>query len=115
MSKIYLPVEVSNNNCAFVYDKDTIRVYEEVPRYNATIAYTDYFIHSDYISRTGSTTFGSYGTINYNCLSSTDFSTNAIYRMDISSIVLIAFIFIFGFYYLIRTLLRRLLYGRKIF
>lgn len=115
MSKIYLPVEVTNTNCAYVYDKDTIRVYEEVPRYNATISYTDYFIHSDYITRSGATTFGSYGTINYSCLSTSNFTTNAMYRLDITSIVLIAFIFTFVFYYLIRTLLRRLLYGRKIF
>lgn len=111
---IYLPREINNSNCAYVYDKDTIRVYEEVPRPNATINYTDYFIHSDYITRSGSTTFNAYSNLNYNCLTTSNFTTNAIYRMDITSIVILAFIFTFVFYYLIRTLLRRLLYGRKI-
>ena len=112
---IYLPVEVKNSNCAYMYDKDTIRVYEEVPRYNATINYTDYFINSDYLSRSGATTFGSYGTINYSCISPDKFTTNAIYRLDITNIFILAFILIFFGWFIVRTLLRRLLYGRKIF
>lgn len=114
MSKIYLPVEVENSNCAYVYDKDTIRVYEEVPRQNATINYIDYFINSDYISRTGSTTFNSWGgTISYNCLSPSDFTTSAFYRTDIGSIVIVAFALIFMGWFLISRLYRRLFYGRK--
>lgn len=114
MSKIYLPVEIHSPNCAYVYDKDTIRVYEEVPRQNATINYTDYFINSDYISRTGSTTFGNWTQpLSYACLSSSDFTTSAFYRTDIANIVIVAFALIFMCYYFIRTLLRRLFYGRK--
>lgn len=114
MSKIYLPVEVESTNCAYMYDKDTIRVYEEVPRNNATIAYTDYFINSDYLSRSGYTTFGNYNTFSNTCLSYTNFTTNAMYRLDLAQILIIAFIFTFIFYYMIRTLVRRLFYGRRI-
>lgn len=112
---IYLPDNISDTNCAYVYDSETIRVYEEVPRINSIITYKDYFINSHYIIRTGSTTFGSYNVPNYSCLSSSNFTTNAFYRNDIASIMIVAFILIFMCYYFIRTLLRRLLYGRKIF
>lgn len=112
---IYLPEEINNTMCAYVYDKDTIRVYEEVPRVNSTIAYTDYFINSDYITRTGSTTFGQWSTIGYDCINANNLSTNPIYRVDFVKILVMAFIIIFAVYYLIRTLVRRLTYGRKIF
>lgn len=115
MAKIYLPDSLTSSNCPYVYDKDTIRVYRETPRLNATIDYTDYFIHSDYISRTGSTTFGNYTNINITCLPITDFSTNAIYRTDITNIFICAFIFIFMCWFLVSRIVRRLFYGRKIF
>lgn len=112
---IYLPNNVTNNNCAYVYDSETIRVYDEIPRYNVTINYTDYFINSHYITRSGSTSFGSYNLPTYSCINYSDFTTNAFYRNDLASILIIAFILIFMCYYFIRTLVRRLLYGRKIF
>ena len=114
MTPIYLPDEVLDSNCAYVYDSDTIRVYEEIPYQNSTIDYTDYFVNSHYISRTGSTSFGSWGTIQYNCLNSSNFTTNAIYRNDLSEIFIITFILIFMCWFLISKLYRRLLYGRKI-
>ena len=77
---IYLPDVVSSSNCAYVYDNNTIRVYEEVPSVNTTIDYTDYFINSHYITRTGSTQFGQWSTIQYNCINSSNFTTNAIYH-----------------------------------
>lgn len=111
---IYLPDEIYSYNCAYIYDKDTIRVYDEIPRVNSTINYTDYFINSHYISRTGSTSFGQWSTISYDCLDYNDFTTNSLYRNDFLSALLIASILIFFCYYLIRTLVRRLCYGRKI-
>lgn len=113
---IYLPNEITNRMCAYVYDKDTIRVYEEVPRQNATINYTDYFINSNYISRTGNTTFNNWSTpLSYECISYSSFTTNAMYRNDIAQIFIVAFILIFMCYYFMKTLTRRLFYGRKIF
>lgn len=113
---IYLPNEVESTNCAYVYDKDTIRVYEEVPRANATINYTDYFINSDYISRTGSSTFNNWQTgISYDCISYTNFSTNLIYRVDLFKILIVTFILIFVCWFMISKLYRRLFYGKKRF
>ena len=113
MSKIYLPDEVTSTNCAYMYDKDTIRVYESVPRVNATINYTDYFINSDYYTRSGSTSFGSYSTINYNCITYTDFTTNYVYSLSFPRIMIMALIICGVPWFLLRTLLRRYLYGRK--
>lgn len=113
MSKIYLPDEVLSTNCAYVYDKDTIRVYEEVPRNNATIRYTDYFINSNYITRTGSTTFGQYNTLQYNCINYDNFSTNAVYSNYLMPIVVVSAILIGVVWFMVKTILRRYLYGRK--
>ena len=112
---IYLPLEVTNSKCAYVYDKDTFRVYEQIPQQNTTVAYTDYFINSNYISRTGSTTFGQWSTISYDCLDSSLFTQNPIYRNDFDKILIIAFILIFMYWFLISKLVKRLFYGRKIF
>lgn len=111
---IYLPNQVTNSNCAYVYDKDTIRVYDEIPRLNSTISYTDYFINSNYITRSGSTTFGNYNTLNYSCIPASEFTTNAVYRNDFPLILLTAVLIIGVAYYFIRTLYRRLFYGRRI-
>ena len=101
---IYLPDVITSSNCAYVYDKDTIRVYEEVPVVNATIDYVDYFINSHYITRSGSTSFGQWSTIQYNCIDYNNFSTNAIYRNDFPSIMIMAFIFIFVCWFLVSKL-----------
>lgn len=103
MSKIYLPIEIKSTNCAYVYDKDTIRVYEIKPTYDTTINFTDYFINSNYLSRSGSTKFGSYNTLNYNCIDYTNFTTDYKYRSDFSSILIIAFILIFSVFYLVKV------------
>ena len=116
MSKIYLPVEITDDQCAYVYDKDTIRVYEGRPTLNATYNYTDYFINSDYITRSGSTTFGNWGSsISFECLDSSSFTTSAYYRTDIGQIFIVAFCLIFMCLFLISRLYRRLFYGRKRF
>lgn len=111
--KYYLPNEVTSNNCAYMYDKDTIRVYEEVPRANSTINYTDYFINTDYYTRSGSTTFGQWTNFSNDCLDYRDFTTNSVYRLNFFQIIIIAFALIFVPYYFIRTLVRRIMYGRK--
>ncbi len=113
MSKIYLPNEITQNNCAYVYDTNTIRVYEEVPRYNATINYTDYFINSHYVTRSGSTTFGNYNTIQYNCIDYTNFTTNYAYSNNMMEVVVISAILIGVAWFMVRTILRRFLYGPK--
>lgn len=112
---IYLPDTITSSMCAYVYDSDTIRVYEEVPRLNATINYTDYFINSHYVTRSGSTSFGNWSTISYDCLNVNNLTTNAVYRNDFTQIMIMAFILIFMCWFMISKLYRRLFYGRKIF
>lgn len=83
---VYLPIQINSNNCAYVYDSNIIRVYDSRPTYNTTIQYTDFFINSHYLTRSGSTSFGQYQTLNYDCIAHTDFTTNIWYRIDISDI-----------------------------
>ena len=107
--KIYLP-SYSSTNCAYVSASDTIRVYERVPTTNSTVNYTDYFVNSHYLSRTGSTTFNQYSTIPV-CLSSSDITNNVFYRNDIDSILVIFMILlIFCFYFPYRIISR--MFGR---
>lgn len=109
---IYLPDIVSSNNCAYVYDKDTIRVYETIPRNNTTISYTDYFINSQYLTRYGSTSFGSYSTLP-TCLDYTQFTTNVGYSTYFDKVLVMSLILIGSVWFLVKTLLRRFLYGPK--
>ena len=112
---IYLPDEINSNQCAYVYDTNTIRVYDSIPRTGTTIDYTDYFINSNYITRTGSTTFGNYSTINYDCIDYTKFTTIYAYRNDFADILVIALIIIGVVWFLISKLFKTLLKGRKVF
>ena len=110
---IYLPNSITSSQCAYVYDKDTIRVYDGIPRPNTTLSYTDYFINSNYITRTGSTQFGQWATINYDCLSTDLFTTNVGYSNYFDKVLIMSIILIGSVWFLVKTLLRRYLYGRK--
>lgn len=109
---IYLPDEVLSSNCPYVYDKDTIRVYDSIPRNNTTISYTDYFINSNYLTRSGSTTFSQYSNLP-TCLSYTDFTTNVGYSNYFDKVLIMSIILIGSVWFLVKTLLRRFLYGPK--
>lgn len=103
---IYLPDEINSAQCAYMYDKDTIRVYDSKPQINQDIDYTDYFINSHYLTRTGITRFGSYSTINYDCLPVDKFSMQFIYRNDLMEILAIALILIGCVWYLVSKMIR---------
>lgn len=115
MSKIFLPDEITSLNCAYVYDRDTIRVYKNIPQNNRTIEYTDYFVNSHYLTRTGSTTFNNYSTINYDCLDYRTFTTTASYRNDFAGICIIFLCLVIPIWFLISKLIKTLLFGRKLF
>lgn len=107
---IYLPVEITNNNCAYIYDKETIRVYDNRPTTTGNYTYTDYYIHFDYNIRTGISTFSQYSTFP-TCLSTNQFTSNYMYRIDFINIVVIVFIFlIICFYFPLKIMSR--LFGR---
>lgn len=102
---IYVP-EYNNSYCAFIYNSDIIRVYNDKPSHNTTISYKDYYIKSSYIYNTGSTTFSSYSTLP-TCISNDRITTNVMYRNDISDIMVTFFILlIICFYFPYRIISR---------
>ena len=44
---IYVPIE--SPSCVVIRNDTTMRVYDEVPRVNSNISYTDYFYTSNYL------------------------------------------------------------------
>ena len=104
MNNIYVPI--LDYACYVVYDKDTIRAYHQQPTYNSNIDYTDYFINSHYLERTGTTTFNQYYTLP-TCIDKSHFTTDFHYRNDYVSSLIIFVIFAFVcIYWPIRLFLR---------
>lgn len=91
--KVYVP-SYTNGNCAYIYNSDIIRVYDSVPQNGRTISYKDYYIKSDYIYNTGSTTFSQYSTLPV-CIDTSRITTDVYYRNDIMNILVIFVILAF--------------------
>lgn len=102
--KVYVPT-YNSSNCAYIYNTDIIRVYDSVPRQNATINYKDYYIKSSYIYNTGSTSFTQYSTLPV-CISSDRVTTDFWYRNDIMSIVFVSLALIFTGYFFVSKIVR---------
>lgn len=96
---IYVPQSNTYNKCYVVQSEGVIRGYANVPNYNTTINYRDYYIKSDYIFRDGLATFSNYSTLP-TCLSNDVISNSYLYRTDLMNI-LVCFIIIvmFCFYF----------------
>lgn len=102
---IYVP-DTENYKCFNIYSESVIRAYEEVPTYNTTVNYRDYYIRSNYIYKDGTQSFSNYSTIPV-CLASSGLTTDVYYRNDFDSILVIFFImFIFCFYIPINIFVR---------
>ena len=104
---IYLPN--TNYQCFYMIDKDTIRAYDSQPRQNSSSTYTDYFINSHYLTRTGTQTWNNYSTLpecNQNA-----FTTNVFYRNDFDSIMVIFFILLIVCFYFPYRIISRM-FGR---
>ena len=84
---IYVPL-YDNENCAYIYNSDIIRVYDNQPSHNTTISYKDYYIKSSYIYNEGSTTFSSYSTLPV-CINSNRITTDVYFRNDFPQIMFI--------------------------
>ena len=82
---IYVPI--SNPSCVVIRNDTTMRVYDEVPRVNSTIGYTDYFYTSNYLYQEGQQTFSQYATLPV-CLPNDNLTNEWFYRNDISDILL---------------------------
>lgn len=95
---IYLPInDFSDYSCYYVLDKDTIRAYSTTPSNNSSSNYTDYFINSHYLTKTGSQQF--YLTNLPTCENVSRFTNNIYYRNDMPDILLMFLIIcIFAFY-----------------
>lgn len=107
---LYVP-NYDNNNCAYIYNSDVIRVYDNRPTSPGQYSYTDYYPRLHYQYNRGSTTFSSYSTYP-TCSDSV--STNFYYRNDITEILII-FVIVVGFHYLlISKLVKTLLKGGRI-
>lgn len=105
MSKIYVP-DMTNYKCYVVQSEGVIRGYEQTPSYNTSINYRDFFLHSNYIYKDGSTNFGSYSTLPV-CLAKETLTTDVYYRNDFDSILIIFLIMsIFCFYIPLKIFLR---------
>lgn len=90
MTKIYIPLEEGQNYaCYTIYDKDTIRAYVSTPALNSSSSYTDYFINSHYLQRTGVQQWGNYSTNLPTCIQSSLITTDFYYRNDIKDILII--------------------------
>ena len=109
MNYVYVP-EYTTGNCAYIRDADVIRVYDSVPRQNATISYKDYYIKSGYIYNTGSTTFSNYSTLP-TCIVDSRITTEYVYRNDFPVIMLTSLAMCFFGYFLVRTIVRTVFLG----
>ena len=102
--KIYLPTNVSSNNCAYINNNDVIRVFDYRGT-NTYITYTDYYVNNHYITNTGTSYVGQ--NFNYNCINENNFTTDIYYRNDMVQIlVYFTILCIFCFYIPLKIFLR---------
>lgn len=93
---IYVPD--TSYACYIVQSEEIIRAYVQMPSYNTTVSYRDYYIRSDYIYKDGTQSFGNYSTLPV-CLDNSVLTNDFYYRIDLDSILIIfSVIFIFGIY-----------------
>lgn len=86
---IYVPN--TSYACYVVQSEEIIRAYLQMPSYNSTVSYRDYYIRSDYIYRDGTQSFGNYSTLPV-CLDNSVLTNDFYYRTDLSNILIIFFI-----------------------
>ena len=109
--RIYVPYEnINDYACYSIYDKDTIRAYTTIPSYNTTSNYTDFFINSHYITKTGVQTWSNYSTLP-TCTNVDHISNNVFYRNDIFDILGCTFIILLICFYFPYKIISRL-FGR---
>lgn len=102
VDKLYVPNYV--NQCVIVLDKDTIRVFDSID--SPQNSYTDYYVNSHYMSKTGL-----YGYVDLDCLPTDSISSIPIYRNDIFDIIFVGLAFIFVGYFFISKLIRTIFLG----
>ena len=91
--KIYVPT-INSGHCVVVNSHNTLREYETT-NLNQSNNYTDYYINSHYLSKTGSEVLTSSPV----CISSSDLTDSVYYRNDFDSILVIFFILLLICFY----------------
>lgn len=101
MKNIYLPIKnVSDFKCYAVYDKDTIRAYDQQPQLDSTSQYVDFFINSHYLQRTGTQSWGQWNSSLPVCLPPSSITNDVYYRADILSCILLFIAMLYLIFYL---------------
>lgn len=114
--KVYVPVEnISDYACYSVYDRETIRAYKNKPQLNTSTEYTDFYINSNYLEKSGFQTWGNYNNNLPVCISRDNLTTAYAYRNDFADILIIFFIFTFVIYFIVSKLIKTLFRGFKRF
>lgn len=91
---IFLPIDnIGSYQCYVVQDKDTIRAYVNTPRHNSTSNYTDFYINSRYLQRTGSQTWGNTSSLP-TCLNSSIVTNDFIYSNDVADVLFVVLFFL---------------------
>lgn len=89
MKNIYIPVEnIYDYACYSVQDMNTIRAYVSTPRANSTSNYTDFYINSHYLQKSGSQTWGTTTTLPV-CVSMSTITNDVYYRTDFADTMII--------------------------
>lgn len=111
--QIYVPVgNINDYACYVISSADVIRAYETTPKTNSTVNYVDFYINSHYMQKPGTQTFSQYTTVP-DCIDSANLTNVYSYRNDFADICIIAIILIGCVWFLISTLVKTFLKGRK--
>lgn len=112
---IYLPVEnVSDYSCYVIQSGNVIRAYKETPTHNRAINYTDFYINSHYLENYGTQNFSQYVNIP-TCIDPSRITNVYSYRNDFSDILVIFTLLAGITYFLVSSLIKTLLRGRKLY
>lgn len=85
---IYLPIDdFSSYSCYEIRDMNTIRAYITTPVYNSTVDYTDFYINSHYLSKSGIANFNNFSILP-TCVNVDTFTHDVFYRNDLPDILL---------------------------
>lgn len=112
--KLFVPVEnISDYACYSVYDRETVRAYRTMPRVDSSSDYTDFFVNSHYLEKTGTQTWSNYYTNLPVCVDNANLTNSYVYRNDFAEILIIFLIFAFVIYFIVSKLLKTLFRGFK--
>lgn len=93
MDKIFVP-NLSDFECVYLQNNNTLRGYYTVPRLNSSSDYVDFAVDNHYLFRNGTQTWNNYSTLP-ECLSNDVLTDNFYYRTDFADILICFTVFSF--------------------